>query len=333
MSYYAQSPRGVYPTAGSTPARAPNDNNEHDRSASAENNLKRKNDSRGPGRSKQPKIVSDAPPILYNQIWVENYKMKLPEELVSQCHPLSCDLCGVKVNSAVQAKMHYEGKLHEKKTKNFMTIWAKEHNQAIPEFNSAPPVVPPPTSKAKEAWPVTLANQTLRCNICNVGFNSEMHAGQHFAGKNHAKKLKQAQNIGAVPPTGPAATPMAPGLPLVVPAKPPAPPVGQFVCELCNVNAVSQIQLDSHLQGKPHRIKMEKLKKLSMSLDDANATPLAPGAKKDNYSIYRTPSGQYYCSLCNIAVDSEHQFGQHLESKKHKSKQKPTDPKMENKQN
>jgi len=29
-----------------------------------------------------------------------------------------------------------------------------------------------------------------------------------------------------------------------------------------------------------------------MSLDDANATPLAPGAKKDNYSIYRTPSGQ-----------------------------------------
>lgn len=35
-------------------------------------------------------------------------------------------------------------------------------------------------------------------------------------------------------------------------------------------------------------------------------------------SIYRTPSGQYYCSACNLSLNSESQFTQHCDSKKHK---------------
>lgn len=43
-------------------------------------------------------------------------------------------------------------------------------------------------------------------------------------------------------------------------------------------------------------------------------------AKKD-YSIYRTPSGNFYCALCNLSVNSENQFVQHMASRKHKLKE------------
>ena len=42
---------------------------------------------------------------------------------------------------------------------------------------------------------------------------------------------------------------------------------------------------------------------------------------KRDFSMYRTPSGKYYCSCCNLTLNSEVQFAQHMESKKHKSNQ------------
>lgn len=33
-----------------------------------------------------------------------------------------------------------------------------------------------------------------------------------------------------------------------------------------------------------------------------------------------TPSGQFYCSMCNVGAGEEVEFRQHLESKQHKSK-------------
>ncbi len=40
----------------------------------------------------------------FNQAWAETYDRPLPSELLSQCRPLMCDLCSVKLNSPVQAK-------------------------------------------------------------------------------------------------------------------------------------------------------------------------------------------------------------------------------------
>uniref|UniRef100_T1IPM5 C2H2-type domain-containing protein n=1 Tax=Strigamia maritima TaxID=126957 RepID=T1IPM5_STRMM len=39
-----------------------------------------------------------------------------------------------------------------------------------------------------------------------------------------------------------------------------------------------------------------------------------------DFSMFRTPSGKYYCSTCNITLNSESQFSQHFDSKKHKAK-------------
>lgn len=162
----------------------------------------------------------------------------------------------------------------------------------------------------------SIANPALLCQLCNVGFNSAVHAKQHYEGKNHAKKLRLSQ-LPTTIPTAVMAMSTVPGTPEL----PKPVPAGPFVCELCDVSMTSQPQLDAHLQGKPHRTKVERTNKMA-AFGEAPNIMVPPGGKRDTFSIYRTPSGQLYCSSCNISVDSDHQFGQHLESKKHKSKQK-----------
>ena len=69
----------------------------------AEVSLKRKSEAEAEVATKQPKL-SPGEPQLYNQIWAENYGTPLPPELLAKCKPLSCDLCSVTLNSAVQSK-------------------------------------------------------------------------------------------------------------------------------------------------------------------------------------------------------------------------------------
>ena len=42
-----------------------------------------------------------------------------------------------------------------------------------------------------------------------------------------------------------------------------------------------------------------------------------------NFSLYRTPSGKYYCHLCNLSLQSELHLAQHFDSKRHKFTKKP----------
>ena len=97
--------------------------------------------------------------------------------------------------------------------------------------------------------------------------------------------------------------------------------VNPFFCDVCRFNSTSQPQFDIHLAGKGHHFKLEKLKNLG-----PKASIEAPVVRKENYNIYRTPSGQYYCAVCNLCVDSDTQFGQHLDSKKHKQKHAASKP-------
>ncbi|XP_037076168.1 uncharacterized protein LOC119097220 [Pollicipes pollicipes] len=54
---------------------------------------------------------------------------------------------------------------------------------------------------------------------------------------------------------------------------------------------------------------------------DETTSTTEPPAKRPHkdFSIYKTPSGKFYCLPCNLTMNSETQFAQHFESKKHKS--------------
>ena len=109
-------------------------------------------------------------------------------------------------------------------------------------------------------------------------------------------------------------------------------PMAKYFCSICNVNATSQSQLDLHLNGRNHKLRSSKLKITDpyggiQIIPPHPALPVKiqqdvkPPKPKKDLSIYRTPSGQFYCAQCNCCVNSENQFVQHCASKKHKLKE------------
>lgn len=52
------------------------------------------------------------------------------------------------------------------------------------------------------------------------------------------------------------------------------------------------------------------------SIQTTTITSTNPSQKQD-ISIYRTPSGSFYCQACDITLAQETLFNQHLNSKKH----------------
>ena len=69
-------------------------------------------------------------------LWMRAYDKPMPEFLKNKCKPLYCELCSVNLNSIIQAKMHYEGKGHEKKVRFALQTWAKENDTVPPKKSS-----------------------------------------------------------------------------------------------------------------------------------------------------------------------------------------------------
>ena len=94
----------------------------------------------------------------------------------SQCKPLHCQLCNSQATSPVQAKMHYEGKTHDKNVRNFFLTWSGNSLHVVPQK------VVTSEKKAK-------IYESFHCNICDLQFTSETQSEQHKLGKNHLKRL------------------------------------------------------------------------------------------------------------------------------------------------
>ena len=47
--------------------------------------------------------------------------------------------------------------------------------------------------------------------------------------------------------------------------------------------------------------------------------PITAKRPKRDFSNFRTPSGNYYCSACNLTLNSDQQMAQHIDSKKHRT--------------
>ena len=94
----------------------------------------------------------------------------------SQCKPLHCQLCNSHATSPVQAKMHYEGKTHDKNVRNFFLGWPGNIRRVVPQKVA--------TAEKKPKF-----SENFQCNICDLQFTSETQSEQHRLGKNHLKKL------------------------------------------------------------------------------------------------------------------------------------------------
>ncbi|XP_044763292.1 uncharacterized protein LOC123320155 isoform X2 [Coccinella septempunctata] len=275
----------------------------------------------------------------------------LPKELREMFQPLFCKLCSLQMTSNVMAKMHYVSKNHEKKIRKYLV----EHAEKTGEPLHPRATVTAAEKKEKEE---DKNPRNFYCELCDLQLTGKQHADSHYMGKSHnAVRMgkKRPAGRGTFDPTGkwvrkskeetvlaegddpfgldfrkkPEET-KAPSTEGAVP-KPPGKTREQFTCSLCSVSCVSQEQLNIHLSGSKHK---KKLKLNGLSLDnfvlpkdsdkqEGNVEKTAENAIATDQALkvkYITPNGFFYCKSCNLTVNSEIQFKQHLDSKNHAKK-------------
>lgn len=104
-------------------------------------------------------------------------------------------------------------------------------------------------------------------------------------------------------------------------------------CKICDISVTSEMHMRLHLSGAKHTKKLRHLGEPPYTID---APPTLSQCVSDevtmkrpkptnpsdcgqtlDYSVFRTPSGQYYCQVCDLSVTSEVTLSQHFASKRH----------------
>ncbi|KAF2892528.1 hypothetical protein ILUMI_13643 [Ignelater luminosus] len=256
----------------------------------------------------------------------------LPKELTMQFQPLYCKLCTAKLSSNVMAKLHYKSKKHEKKVKTFLIDYAKRTGEVLPET-----VILNKKQKCDE----DNNPRYFHCDVCDLPLTGRLHAESHYMGRNHQRALAgkapsgkghysdEGKWVRSPTVTGASSERDNIGLAFDGDAKVET-RSNSLYCEICCVNVTSDQQMTVHLNGQKHKKKVQQ-----QANDRINDSPqgnpennilstLSSNVPSDDLSVYRTPSGYYYCNPCNLTLNSEIQFNQHLGSKKHRKKANST---------
>uniref|UniRef100_A0A7N6AR35 Zinc finger matrin-type protein 3 n=1 Tax=Anabas testudineus TaxID=64144 RepID=A0A7N6AR35_ANATE len=200
------------------------------------------------------------------------------------CKPLYCKLCNVTLNSAQQAQAHYQGKNHSKKLKNFYAGSQQPPAIRIPEIPEAAGQTALSSGSSDRATRVILATENDYCKLCDASFSSLAVAQAHYQGKNHAKKLRLAE-------------------------------------AQQNSSSNEAPSRRNRKDGSEYRlVKNRRSPQLPVSMPGPYYNPRPRQRIPRDLAMCVTPSGQFYCSMCNCGAEQETDFRQHLESKQHKAK-------------
>ncbi|XP_047231618.1 zinc finger matrin-type protein 3 [Girardinichthys multiradiatus] len=213
------------------------------------------------------------------------------------CKPLYCKLCNVTLNSAQQAQAHYQGKNHSKKLRNFYAGSQQPPAIRIPEaLEGAGQNIGSGASDGdggrqalyKGAPRVILATENDYCKLCDASFSSLAVAQAHYQGKNHAKKLRMAE----------------------------------AQQNSSNMEGISEgAARKNRKDGSEYRlVKNRRSPQLPTTMPGPYYNPRPRQRIPRDLAMCVTPSGQFYCSMCNCGAEQETDFRQHLESKQHKAK-------------
>ncbi|XP_074524144.1 uncharacterized protein zmat3 [Halichoeres trimaculatus] len=214
------------------------------------------------------------------------------------CKPLYCKLCNVTLNSAQQAQAHYQGKNHSKKLRNFYAGSQQPPAIRIPDAleGAGQTALSSGSNDSdagrqalyKGATRVILATENDYCKLCDASFSSPAVAQAHYQGKNHAKKLRLAE-------------------------------AQQNANNMEGNNDSAQKR--SRKDGSEYRlVKNRRSPQLPASMPGPYYNPRPRQRIPRDLAMCVTPSGQFYCSMCNCGAEQEADFRQHLESKQHKAK-------------
>ncbi|XP_043926380.1 zinc finger matrin-type protein 3 [Protopterus annectens] len=251
--------------------------------------------------------TQDSPSQLQGPIRLELAPVQLLEEeaeggveLISTTEDsgksLCCKLCNVTLNSSHQAQAHYQGKNHKKKIRNYnaTNCYSTSTPTNPPDESSASVQQPltaiaptPPSNDSRVCCRVILATENDYCKLCDASFSSPAVAQAHYQGKNHAKRLRLAetqQNLASLD--------------------------------------TSEMNRRKH-RREGNEFKLAQNKRNIHNSQNTSGPYFNPRPRLQiprDLAMCITPSGQFYCSMCNVGATEEAEFRQHLESKQHKGK-------------
>ncbi|XP_060797534.1 zinc finger matrin-type protein 3 [Neoarius graeffei] len=218
------------------------------------------------------------------------------------CRPLYCKLCNVTLNSPQQAQAHYQGKNHSKKLRNFYAgsqqpppIRIPEEAEPVSQQSLSTPPTDTGTAVGKPASfispsRVILATENDYCKLCDASFSSPAVAHAHYQGKNHAKRVRLAE--------------------------------AQHNASSLDAADLAQRQRQTcRKEGNEYKLKNHRnYMNTAMPVSGPYYNPRPRQRIPRDLAMCVTPSGQFYCSMCNSGASDEADFRLHLESKQHKSK-------------
>ncbi|KAF3827321.1 hypothetical protein GH733_002807 [Mirounga leonina] len=133
---------------------------------------------------------------------------------------------------------------------------------------------------------VILATENDYCKLCDASFSSPAVAQAHYQGKNHAKRLRLAEAQ------------------------------SNSFSESSEAGQRRTRKEGNEYKMMPNRRNMYTVQNNSGPYFNPRSRQRIPR----DLAMCVTPSGQFYCSMCNVGAGEEMEFRQHLESKQHKSK-------------
>uniref|UniRef100_UPI00398F4CC2 zinc finger matrin-type protein 3 n=1 Tax=Pristiophorus japonicus TaxID=55135 RepID=UPI00398F4CC2 len=229
--------------------------------------------------------------VLLPQEKASSFEVDQDPILADLCRPLLCKLCNVSLNSTQQAQAHYQGKNHSKKLRNY---YAGHQCVATPKVihpvDQPTTQLHPPASQSgstKTAGRVILATANDYCKLCDASFSSPAVAQAHYQGKNHAKRLRLAEAQKS-----------------------------NSLSEATELTKKRQRKEGNEFKIVPNRRNLHGVQNTLGPYFNPRSRQRIPR----DLAMCVTPSGQFYCSMCNIGASEEQEFRLHLESKLHKSK-------------
>lgn len=143
----------------------------------------------------------------------------------------------------------------------------------------------------------------IRCETCNLDFTSQVTYDTHIVGQKHQKKLKALEILKSLQEEGQVASD--------------GDATSSLQCTVCNITLNSSSQLQMHLTGTKHLNKSKKL--LEQNDEPMTSVPQKRAASED---IEEPPAkvGKLSCPTCNVTLNSESQYQQHIDSRKHKDR-------------
>lgn len=207
-----------------------------------------------------------------------------------------CDLCDLALTSATHARQHYNGRKHLLvQQKGFKPSGAGYYNAAGKWVRTGTKVEP------------TVADDG-RFGIGELFIKTPTYTNKPMAIEVLGSNGQQSEPV--------ATSSSRAGTSLID---------DSLSCKICGISVTSASQIKMHLDGIKHQ---KNLLKNNMQEDDtnfnsnsnanSNSIPNPTGdALNMDVVMYRTPSGSYYCKLCNKAMNHISILQQHLQGKKH----------------